>query len=156
MRIALYQPDIPQNTGTILRFCACLGVACDIIRPAGFDISHRSLRRAGMDYLPNVELQIHDSWDRFRAAILSNSRNRLIALTTRGELTYTSFRFRPDDTLLLGRESAGLPDEIMAGCDARLAIPMRSGMRSLNIAVAAAIVTGEASAFSVTATPLRQ
>jgi tRNA (cytidine/uridine-2'-O-)-methyltransferase len=143
MRLALYEPDIPQNTGTILRLAACLGVPVDLIGPAGFDSSDRALRRAGLDYLEHVELARHASFAAFEAARRSAGA-RLILLSTHGDTVYTSFTFRPADTLLLGRESAGVPPPVHAAADARLRIPMRAGLRSLNIAVAAAMVIGEA------------
>lgn len=144
MRLALYQPDIPQNTGTILRLAACLGVAVDIIRPAGFDISDKALRRSVMDYGEGLEVLRHDSWDAFRGTVCEHSEVRLIALTTQGLTRYTDYAFREGDVLLLGRESAGLPEAVHAACDARVTIPMQPGKRSLNVAVAAAMVTGEA------------
>ena len=143
MRLALYEPDIPQNTGTILRLAACLGVPVDLIGPAGFDSSDRALRRAGLDYLEHVELARHASFAAFEAARRSAGA-RLLLLSTRGDTVYTSFTFSPADTLLLGRESAGVPSPVHAAADARLRIPMRAGLRSLNIAVAAAMVLGEA------------
>ena len=145
MRLALYQPDIPQNTGTILRMAACLGVSADIIGPAGFDMSDRSLRRAGLDYLDHVDLTRHQSWDAFqvsRAAAATPA--RLVLLTSHGAVPYTDFRFAATDVLLLGRESAGVPESVHAHADARLKIPMCGDLRSLNIAVAAAMVLGEA------------
>jgi tRNA (cytidine/uridine-2'-O-)-methyltransferase len=145
MRIALYQPDIPQNTGTILRMCACMGVPADIIAPAGFDFSDRALRRAGLDYLDRADLVRHASWDDFVATRASQALcGRLVLLTTRAEVEYTNFRFAASDTLLLGRESAGVPDDVHVAADARLRIPVRPGFRSLNVAVAAAMVLGEA------------
>jgi tRNA (cytidine/uridine-2'-O-)-methyltransferase len=143
MRLALYEPDIPQNTGTILRLAACLGVPVDLIGPAGFELTDRALRRAGLDYLEHVELARHASCAAFEAARRSAGA-RLILLSTRGDTVYTSFTFSPADTLLLGRESAGVPPPVHAAADARLRIPMRAGLRSLNIAVAAAMVLGEA------------
>ena len=143
MRLALYQPDIAQNTGTILRLAACLGVGVDVIAPAGFDMSDRALRRAGLDYLAHVEIARHASFADFEAA-RQRSGSRLLLLTTRAETAYTAFAFQPADTLLLGRESAGVPDAVHATADARLRIPMRPGLRSLNVAVAAAMVLGEA------------
>ena len=143
MRLALYEPDIPQNTGTILRLAACLGVPVDLIGPAGFELTDRALRRAGLDYLEHVELARHASFAAFEAARRSAGA-RLILLSTRGDTVYTSFIFRRADTLLLGRESAGVPPPVHAAADARLRIPMRAGLRSLNIAVAAAMVIGEA------------
>ena len=145
MRLALYQPDIPQNAGTILRLAACLGVAVDVIGPAGFDASDRNLRRAGLDYLDHVEIVRHVSFAAFLAARRSvPDPGRLVLLTTAGETAYTTFSFTGNDTLLLGRESAGVPDDVRATADTRLRIPMRPGLRSLNVAVAAAMVLGEA------------
>lgn len=145
MRLALYEPDIPQNTGTILRMAACLRVGVDVIGPTGFDMTDRSLRRAGLDYLDHVDIIRHVSFQAFEAARLSSSPSvRLIALSTRGDTAHVAFAFRADDILLLGRESAGLPDSIHATADARVRIPIDPGLRSLNIAVAAAIVLGEA------------
>ncbi|MFQ5953945.1 MAG: tRNA (cytidine(34)-2'-O)-methyltransferase [Kiloniellales bacterium] len=144
MRLALYQPDIPQNAGAILRLGACLGVAVDIIGPCGFLIDDRRLRRVGMDYLDQVELRRHRSWAAFQRARAEDGGGRLVLLTTRAECPYTAFAFRADDALLLGRESAGVPDEVHAAADARLCVPMRPGLRSLNVALAAAVVLGEA------------
>lgn len=143
MRLALYQPDIPQNTGSILRLAACMGVAVDVVEPAGFPFSERRFRRAGMDYLDHVEITRHSGFAAFDAARRSAGR-RLVLLTTAGDTVYTSFPFRPGDTLLLGRESAGVPAEVHGAADARLLVPMRPGMRSLNVAMAAAMVLGEA------------
>ena len=143
MRIALFQPDIPQNTGTILRLCACLGVEAHIIEPAGFPVSDRHFRRAGMDYLDRVRITRHDTWPQFERWRQAGG-HRLILLTTRGDRCYLDHQFDNGDVLLLGRESAGVPDEVAAKADARLVIPIRPGMRSLNVAMAAAIVAGEA------------
>ncbi|MGX7742445.1 tRNA (cytidine(34)-2'-O)-methyltransferase [Rhodopseudomonas parapalustris] len=143
MRIALFQPDIPQNTGTILRFCACLDVEAHIIEPAGFPTSDRHFRRAGMDYLDQVSIVRHDSWLKFEQW-RENTGCRLILLTTKGERPYFQQRYQPTDVLMLGRESAGVPDEVAAAADARVVIPMQPGLRSLNVAMAAAMVTGEA------------
>lgn len=143
MRVALYQPDIPQNTGTILRLAACLGVAVDIIGPTGFDMSDRALRRAGLDYLDHVDVVRHESFETFIAAHRASG-PRLVLLTSRGTTPYVDFTFQLDDTLLLGRESAGVPEHVHAAARHRLKIPMRPGLRSLNIAVAAAMVIGEA------------
>ncbi|HLH97499.1 MAG TPA: tRNA (cytidine(34)-2'-O)-methyltransferase [Xanthobacteraceae bacterium] len=143
MRIALYEPDIPQNTGTILRLAACLGLAADIIEPAGFPVSDRAFRRAGMDYLGEVSLRRHDSWTAFEAWRHAQGL-RLILFTTRGATPYLDHTFRPDDVLLFGRESAGVPEVVHAAADARLVIPMRTGLRSLNIAMAAAMAVSEA------------
>ena len=143
MRLALFQPDIPQNTGTILRLASCLGLPVDVIGPAGFDLSQRAVRRAGLDYLEHVDLNVHLSWAAFVAARASNN-SRLVLLTSHGADPFTQFEFEADDTLLFGRESAGAPDFVHDAADARLRIPLREGFRSLNIAVAVAMVTGEA------------
>lgn len=142
MRLVLYQPDIPQNTGTLLRLAACLGVAVDLIEPCGFVLDDRRLRRAGMDYLDGVALARHASWDAYRAA--PAAAGRLVLLTTRAEAPYTGFRFAPDDRLMVGRETGGVPDDVHAAADARLHIPMAPGLRSINVACAAAMVLGEA------------
>jgi tRNA (cytidine/uridine-2'-O-)-methyltransferase len=141
MRIALYQPDIPQNTGTILRLAACFGVPVDIIEPAGFPWDDAKLRRAGMDYRELAAIARHVSWTAFHAA---RGPGRLVLLTTKARSSPYDFAFAPDDTLLLGRESAGVPDDVHDACDARLRIPMVAGVRSLNVAVAAALALGEA------------
>jgi tRNA (cytidine/uridine-2'-O-)-methyltransferase len=143
LAIALFQPDIPQNTGTILRLCACLGLEAAIVEPAGFPVSDRAFRRAGMDYLDHVDLRRFASWPVFEAWRRDAGR-RLVLLTTRASLAYTQFRFAAGDVLLLGRESAGVPDEVHAAADARLTIPLVGAMRSLNVAMAAAMVAGEA------------
>lgn len=143
MQIALYQPDIPQNTGTILRLCACLGLAAHIIEPAGFAVSDRQFRRAGMDYLDHLAWRRHDSWSAFedwRAA----QGHRLLLFTTKAATSYLDFSYKADDILLLGRESAGVPDTVAEVADARLRIPLRPGLRSLNVAIAAAMAAGEA------------
>lgn len=140
MRLALYQPDIPQNAGALIRLGACLGVALDIIEPCGFLFSDRGLKRAGMDYLEGADVQRHASWEAFAA----QRRGRLVLLTTKASDSYTDFSFRADDILLLGRESAGVPDDVHAAADARLRVPMKAGLRSLNVALAAAMVLGEA------------
>lgn len=142
MQVALYQPDIPQNTGTILRLCACLGAPAHLIGPAGFPASDRHFRRAGMDYLDQVEITRHASWNAFeewrrRAGL------RLVLFTTAAGVSYLDHVYRPDDVLLFGRESAGVPDEVREAADARLVIPMRPGMRSLNIAMSVAMALGE-------------
>lgn len=142
MQLALYEPDIAQNTGTILRLCACLGVKAHIIEPAGFPISDRAFRRAGMDYLDQVTLRRHDSWTAFDAWRRAEQL-RLVLLTTRATTSYLDYRYG-DDVLLFGRESSGVPDEVHAAADARLTIPMRPRLRSLNVAIACAMVVGEA------------
>ena len=143
MQIALFQPDIPQNTGTILRACACLDVAAHIIEPAGFALSDRLFRRAAMDYIDRVSLTRHDSWSHFEDW-RRQAGHRLLLLSTRGAGSYLDFRYAGADILLFGRESRGVPDEVFAAADARLKIPVRAGLRSLNVAVAAAMVVGEA------------
>ena len=141
IRLALYQPDIPQNAGALLRLGACLGVPVDIIEPCGFVLGARRFRRAGMDYLAQAEWRRHASWGAFLAA---RGASRLVLLTTRAAERYDGFAFAPGDILLVGRESAGVPDEVHDAADARLRIPMRQGPRSLNVALAAAIAVGEA------------
>ncbi len=143
MRLALYQPDIPQNTGAILRLAACLGTPVEIIGPTGFDVTDRRLRRAGLDYLEYVEIVRQQSFAAFEEARRAR-RSRLVLLTTQAALAYTEFAFLPADTLLVGRESAGVPEAVHAAADARLRIPLRQGRRSLNVAIAAAMVLGEA------------
>jgi len=143
MQIALYQPDIPQNTGTILRLCACLGVTAHIIEPAGFPLSDRLFRRAGMDYLEHVRWLRHDSWARFEAW-RADGGHRLLLFTTGGASSYLDFAYAPTDVLLFGRESAGVPEAVADVADARLLIPLQPGLRSLNVAVAAAMAAGEA------------
>jgi len=143
MRIALFQPDIPQNTGTILRLCACLNVEAHIIEPAGFPVSDRHFRRAGMDYLDQVTIQRHDSWTKFEQWRRDKG-FRLILFSTKGAQPYLDHRYLPDDILLFGRESAGVPDDVVAAADARLVIPIKPGLRSLNVAMAAAMALGEA------------
>ena len=141
MRLALYQPDIPQNAGSLIRLGACLGVGLDIIEPCGFLLSDRNFRRAGMDYAAQAAVRRHDSWDRF---CQDRGPGRLVLLTTKAAQSYVSFAFAPTDILLVGRESAGVPDEVHNIADARLLIPMQPGLRSLNVAQAAAMVMGEA------------
>jgi tRNA (cytidine/uridine-2'-O-)-methyltransferase len=141
MRLALFEPDIPQNTGALIRLGACLGVPVDIIEPCGFLWSDAKLRRAGMDYLGQADLTRHASWAAFKAA---SAGARLVLLTTKAATSYLDFAFAPTDILLLGRESAGVPDAVHASAQARLLIPMRGGLRSLNVAMAGAIVLTEA------------
>ena len=143
LRIALYQPDIAGNTGTILRFAACMGLAVDIVRPAGFDLSDRNLKRAGMDYLEMAALTRHDDWDAFQSWRLDAGR-RLVLLTTKAALPYADFAFADGDVLLFGRESAGVPERVHEAADARLTIPMPGGGRSLNVALSVAMAAGEA------------
>ncbi|HPF46723.1 MAG: tRNA (cytidine(34)-2'-O)-methyltransferase [Alphaproteobacteria bacterium] len=140
MQIALYQPDIPPNTGTIIRMAACLDVMVNIIEPCGFPFGEKSFRRAGMDYIDQSKIIRHQSWDDF---LEKTGKSRIILLTTKASIPYTDFTFLPDDILLLGRESAGVPDDVHARADHRLKIPMAKGTRSLNIALSAAMVLGE-------------
>jgi tRNA (cytidine/uridine-2'-O-)-methyltransferase len=143
MRIALYEPDIAQNTGTILRLCACLGLQAHIIEPAGFPVSDRAFRRAGMDYLDHVALIRHGSFAVFEDWH-RRARLKLIVLTTAATSSYLDHRYEPDQVLLFGRESAGLPQAVHEAADARLRVPILPGLRSLNVAMAAAMVAGEA------------
>lgn len=143
LRIALYQPDIPGNTGTILRMSACLGLPVDLIEPAGFDISDRALRRAGMDYVEQATLTRHPNWKAFLQWLRTENR-RLVLSSTQAESSYRRFEFRDGDILLFGRESSGVPDHVHQEADARILIPMEPGRRSLNIAIAAAMIAGEA------------
>ena len=142
-RLVLFQPDIPQNAGTMLRMAACLGFAVDLIEPAGFDISDRSLKRAGMDYLEQAALTRHADWQHFNDWRLQAGK-RLVLLSTKAAIPYTDYQFQKNDILLFGRESAGVPDSIQDIADARLIIPMVPGARSLNLAVSVALTTGEA------------
>ncbi|GHB30336.1 tRNA (cytidine(34)-2'-O)-methyltransferase [Pseudovibrio japonicus] len=141
--IALYQPDIPQNTGTLLRLAACMDVTLHLIEPAGFPLSDRALKRAGMDYIERAKLQRHMDWESFREWQLAEKR-RLILMTTKGSRPYTQFAFKKDDLILMGRESSGVPENVHQVADARLLIPMKNGMRSLNMAVSTGMVLGEA------------
>jgi tRNA (cytidine/uridine-2'-O-)-methyltransferase len=141
IEIALYQPDIPPNAATIMRMAACFGLKIRIIEPAGFTWSDSTLKRAGMDYLDHALVIRDASWSAFRQATRGQ---RLVLASTRAEIAYTDFSFRERDILLMGRESAGVPEEIHTAADARLLIPMRPGLRSLNVALACAMLTGEA------------
>jgi tRNA (cytidine/uridine-2'-O-)-methyltransferase len=143
LRIALYQPDIPGNTGTILRLAACLGLQVDIIEPAGFVLSDKNLKRAGMDYLASVAMTRHVNWDRFDAWRLSEGR-RIVLASTKAALPYTTFEYLPNDILLFGRESAGVPDDVHDRADHRIIIKMVEGQRSINVAMSAAMIAGEA------------
>jgi tRNA (cytidine/uridine-2'-O-)-methyltransferase len=143
MRIALYEPDIPQNTGTILRLAACLGIEAHIVGPTGFPSSDRAFRRAGMDYLDQVSITRHTGWEAFEAWRQAEGA-RLILFTTTGAVPYLDHAYRPGDILMFGRESAGVPEAVHRAADARLVIPMRPGLRSINVAMAAAMALGEA------------
>jgi tRNA (cytidine/uridine-2'-O-)-methyltransferase len=143
MRLALYQPDIPQNTGALLRLAACLGVALDIIEPCGFPLSDKSLRRTGMDYVDLVDITLHPSWSAFTAATQARQ-GRVVLLTTTAPKAYCDVRFTPQDVLLLGRESAGVPGEVKQAAALSVRVPLNRRARSLNVAMAAGIVLGEA------------
>jgi tRNA (cytidine/uridine-2'-O-)-methyltransferase len=141
MRLALFEPDIPQNAGAIMRLCACLGLGLDIIEPCGFLLTDKNLRRAGMDYIGQLDLARHADWESFRAA---RRGQRLLLLTTKGARSFLDIQYRQDDILLFGRESAGVPEHVHAASDERLLIPLRPGLRSLNVAMTAAMAAGEA------------
>ena len=141
MRIALYQPDIPQNTGTILRMAVCFGIPVDIIEPCGFLFDDKLLKRAGMDYLPKADVTRHPSWEHY---LQEKPKGRLILMTTHGSVPLPDFRFQATDILLFGRESCGVPQEVHDRADGRIVIPMKPSERSLNLAVSCAIATGEA------------
>ena len=146
MRLALFQPDIPQNTGTLLRLGACLDFALDIIEPCGFVFNDKAMRRAGMDYLEQVSCRRHNSWQDFLAFRQEHPEEygRLVLMTTHASELYTDFEFQTNDVILMGRESAGVPEEVHRQADARLLIPMNPNARSINMAISAAIVTAEA------------
>ena len=146
MRLALFQPDIPQNTGTMMRLCACLDLPIDIIEPCGFIFNDKAMRRAGMDYLDMVDYRLHDSWDEFLKYRDQNPAEygRLVLMTTKGSIPYTTFQFEQNDIILMGRESAGVPEAVHQLVDARVVIPMNEKARSINVAVSSAMVIGEA------------
>jgi tRNA (cytidine/uridine-2'-O-)-methyltransferase len=141
MRLALYEPDIPQNLGAFIRLAACVGTPLDIIEPCGFPVDDRRIRRAAMDYVDLARLRRHASWTAFRR---DRAPGRLVLLTTTGATSLPQARFEPDDTLLIGRESAGVPIEVHDAADLRVRVPMQKGARSLNVALAAAMVLSEA------------
>lgn len=140
MRLALYQPEIAQNVGTILRMCACLGISVDIIEPCGFPFNSPKFKRSAMDYLEHVQIRRHNSWEEFYA----QKTGRLVLLTPHTDNVYYDFKFEPSDVLILGQESCGVPRFVMEQSDALLKIPMQEGMRSLNVAMAGAMVLSEA------------
>ena len=146
MRLALFQPDIPQNTGTLLRLGACLDLALDIIEPCGFIFNEKAMRRAGMDYLEQVSYRRHNSWQEFLAfrQMYPDEYGRIVLMTTHASYPYTDFHFEKNDIILMGRESAGVPEEVHHTADARLLIPINPNARSINMAVSAAMVIGEA------------
>lgn len=141
MRLALFEPDIPQNTGTLMRLCACLGLPLDIIEPCGFILSDKNLRRAGMDYLGHLDLTKHTSWDSFKAA---HTGKRLVLMTTKTDQSFLDFSFKADDILMAGRESAGVPDHVHNFCPVRVTIPMAKDTRSINVALASTMILTEA------------
>ena len=141
MRLALYQPDIPQNTGTLMRLCAAMNVPLDIVEPCGFAFDEKKIRRSAMDYMDHLDMARHSNWDQFQEA---KGPRRLILLTTKAAVPYTEFEFQANDILLAGRESAGVPDDVHNAADARIVVPMHPGLRSLNVAVSCAMVLGEA------------
>lgn len=141
LRLALYQPDMPPNTGTMMRMCACLGIGLDIIEPCGFPLDDAKLRRAAMDYIDHLDWARHADWGAFEQQIRPR---RLVLLTTKGAMPYTSFAFQADDILMVGRESAGVPDDVHNRADTRVVIPLVPSLRSLNVAISAAMVVGEA------------
>jgi tRNA (cytidine/uridine-2'-O-)-methyltransferase len=143
MRIALYEPDIPQNTGTILRLCGCLGVEAHIVEPTGFPVTDRAFRRAGMDYLDQVAITRHPSFAAFEDWRRQQG-HALVLLTTGATRSYLDHRYHVGEVLMFGRESAGVPETVHRAADTRLRIPMREGLRSLNVAMATAMVAGEA------------
>jgi tRNA (cytidine/uridine-2'-O-)-methyltransferase len=140
LRLALYQPDMPSNTGTMMRLCACFGVPLDIIEPCGFVMDDKKLKRAGMDYIDQLDYRRHMSWDDF----LPQVTGRLILLTTKASTPYHRFAFQKGDVLMVGRESAGVPEDVHRAASAQVKIPMKTGVRSLNVALAASIVLSEA------------
>lgn len=146
MRLALFQPDIPQNTGTLLRLGACLDLPIDIIEPCGFMFNEKAMRRAGMDYLDMVSYRRHDSWEDFLKyrAEHPDEYGRIVLLTTHASEPYTDFEFCKNDIILMGRESAGVPPSVHNIADARLLIPMNKNARSINVALSAVMVVGEA------------
>lgn len=145
MHLVIYQPDIPQNLGTMLRMAACTGVEVELVEPCGFVYDDKKVRRAGMDYIDHVTLRRHSSWQQFLQFKESHyPSSRLVLLTTKSPMPYTEFQFAPDDMLIVGRESAGVPDEVAAISNAQVVVPMRPPLRSLNVAIASAMVLGEA------------
>jgi tRNA (cytidine/uridine-2'-O-)-methyltransferase len=140
MRIALFQPEIPGNVGAVLRLAACLNAGVDIIEPCGFPFSDKKLHRAGMDYIDHVKWVRHADWAMFKSA----AKGRIILLSSKASIRTVDFRFAADDTLLMGQESAGVPDDVRAACDAQLRISLNPAVRSLNVSVAAGIALSEA------------
>lgn len=142
MKIALYQPDIPQNLGAMMRLCACMGAELDIIEPCGFLWDTRKIRQSAMDYFDKITITRHDSWKSFYDSY--HGKRRIILMSTKSSRPYIETQFRQDDILLAGRESAGVPDNVHEAVDSRICIPMRHGLRSLNIVNATSMILGEA------------
>lgn len=141
LRIALYQPDIPQNVGAAIRLCACLGIALDIIEPCGFPWDDKKIRQSGMDYIDQADVTRHNSWDAFKQ---THADKRLILMTTKASVPYSDIKFNKNDILIAGRESAGVPESIHQEIKTRVKIPMYGKARSLNIINATSMITGEA------------
>ena len=146
MRLVLFEPDIPQNTGALLRLAACWNLSVDVIFPCGFIFDDRRMKRAGMDYVAEADITRHNSWAAYQSWRVDNAAlaGRLLLLSTKAAAPYQDFAYRADDSVMVGRESSGVPEEVHLAADHRLVIPLRPGMRSLNVAMAAAIVTAEA------------
>ncbi len=144
MRLALYEPDIPQNTGALLRLGACLGTPVDVIEPCGFVLTDQRLRRTVMDYIGQVDWHRHMSWSAYLSGRQEKASGRLVLLSTRGRQRHVDMSYRADDTLVLGRESAGVPTQVWRDCDKSVRVPLSGGTRSLNVVTAAAIVLAEA------------
>lgn len=142
MNIALYQPDIAQNVGSIMRLCACTGATLHIIEPCGFPFDNKRMRRSAMDYMEHVKFERHASWEQFLSYVRSGP-GRILLLTTKASKAYTTIDYMKDDVVLLGRESAGVPDSVADAADEKLIVPMQPGVRSLNVAMTAAMVAGE-------------
>ncbi len=142
MDIALFEPDIPQNTGSMIRLAACLGVKLHIIEPCGFLLDNRQLQRVAMDYSGGAEIKRHTSWEKFLESLQES--NRIVLLSTKAKLAYSDFVFKENDILLLGRESSGVPQKVVEASYAQVKIPMYKDARSLNVAMAASMVLGEA------------
>lgn len=143
LSLALYQPDIPQNTGAAIRLCACLGVRLEVIEPCGFRWDARKIRQSAMDYYDALTLKRHVNWTEFSAHAKQDERRRIL-MTTKADMPYWDFAFQPNDILIAGRESAGVPDDVHNECEVRVGIPMMAGMRSLNVINASAMILGEA------------
>ena len=141
MKVALYEPDIAGNVGTIIRLCACIGLELDVIEPCGFPFDDQKMRRSAMDYFDLVKINRYDDFEDFKN---KNSNNRIILLSTKASESYVRFEFQENDILMVGRESAGVPDFVHNNTDARVLIPMKTGFRSLNVAISLAMVLGEA------------